>query len=377
MLERTVDVLVIGAGQAGLALGYHLKASGMRFLLVDHHARLGDSWRMRYDALVLFTPRAYSALPGLSVPGDPDGYPTKDEIAGYLERYARHFDLPVLLDTGIRDLTRAGEDFRARTDAGDIIAARRVVVATGAFQIPAVPPLAQDLSAGVAQFTPESYKRPAQVPAGTVLVAGDGASGRHIALELAADGHAVLLAAGHPRRVSPAHLLGRNLFWWMDRTGLLRASRETPIGRYLMKADPFPGKHLSLRRLRRRGIRVVGRVIHAAGSAVSFATGETCTVQSVLWATGYRDDSRWLAIPEAVDAQGTFRHTRGVSPVPGLYFVGRSWQWTRGSALLVGVGEDARFVLGCLRESMEGMTEQDAREDRRAALAAGVVSPQD
>ena len=118
MIGRNLDVLVIGGGQAGLAMGYHLKQSGYRFQILERNPRLGDSWRNRYDSLVLFTPRTYSALPGLSLQGDPDGYPSKDEIADYLERYASHFDLPVLMETGIRSLTRVNEGFRARTDAG-------------------------------------------------------------------------------------------------------------------------------------------------------------------------------------------------------------------------------------------------------------------
>lgn len=371
MLERNVDVLIIGAGQAGLALGHHLRTTATRFLIVDRYPRLGDSWRNRYDSLVLFTPRAYSALPGLSVPGDPEGYPTKDEIADYLERYAQQFDLPVVTDTGIRSLTRVSGGFRARTDAGEIMDARSVVLATGAFQLPAVPSVARDLSPDVVQLTPESYKRPDQVPSGKVLVVGDGATGRQIALELAGTGsHHVILAAGHARRVSPQQIAGRSIFWWMDTLSILRASRETRIGRYLLRADPFPGKHLSLRRLQQRGIRVVGRVLRAEGSQVTFSTGETSAIDAVLWATGYRDDSRWVAISEAKDGQGTFRQERGVSPVPGLYFIGRSWQWTRGSALLTGVGDDARYLL-------EYLTNPTVEERPAAPIAAaGALSPQ-
>ena len=166
MIGHTLDVLVIGGGQAGLAMGYHLKRAGHRFQIVERNPRLGDSWRNRYDSLVLFTPRNYSALPGLPVPGDPNDYPTKDEMADYLERYASYFDLPVLMDTGIRSLTRLGGGFRARTDAGEIIDARAVVLATGAFQWPALPAISLQLSPDVLQLTPERYKRSGQVPSG-------------------------------------------------------------------------------------------------------------------------------------------------------------------------------------------------------------------
>ena len=371
MIGHDLDVLVIGGGQAGLAMGYQLKQAGHRFQIVERNPRLGDSWRNRYDSLVLFTPRAYSALPGLPVPGDPNGYPTKDEMADYLERYAGHFDLPVLTETGIRSLTRLGGGFRARTDADEIIDAGAVVLATGAFGRPAIPAISRQISADILQLTTESYKRPDQIPPGRVLVVGDGATGRQIAVELSAT-HEVLLATGRPRRVSPQRLLGRSVFWWMDRLGILRASRETRVGRYLMRTDPFPGKALGLGRLSRRGIRVVGRMCHVEGNGVGFADGETAEVDAVIWATGYRDDSRWVTIPEVKDGRGGLAHRRGVSPVPGLYLMGRSWQWTRGSALLAGVGDDASYVASRIAERPSGKVkgEEDLAVYAAATAAA-------
>src|SRR2546429_9248150 len=138
--NRTLDILVIGAGQAGLALGYHLKTTPFAFHIVDCHRRIGDSWRKRYDSLVLFTPRAYSALPGLAVPGNPEGYTTKDEIADYLESYATHFELPVMGETPIRWLERTHDGFRATTEAGKSTDSRTVVLATGGYNQPSVTP---------------------------------------------------------------------------------------------------------------------------------------------------------------------------------------------------------------------------------------------
>ena len=374
LIGRNLDVLVIGGSQAGLAMGYHLKQAGYRFQIVERNLCLGDSWRNRYDSLVLFTPRAYSALPGLPLPSDPDGYPTKDEIADYLERYAIHFDLPVLTETGIRSLTRVNRGFRARTDVSEIIDARAVVLATGALQQPEIPSISRGLSPDVLQLTSESYKRPDQIPFGGVLVVGDGATGRQIAVELAAT-HKVLLAAGRPRRVSPQRILGKSIFWWMDRLGILRASRETPIGRYLMNADPFPGKDLGLKRLRPRGVRLVNRLLDVDGKDVGFASGETAEVDAVVWATGYKDDSRWVAIPEVKDPRGGFVHWRGISPVPGLYFIGRSWQWTRGSALLAGVGDDAFYVVSQIAERLSGkITEEDNLASRNVTTATATNS---
>lgn len=359
-VSTPLDVLVIGAGQAGLALGYHLRQSGLRFLLVERHGRVGESWRRRFDSLTLFTPRAYSALPGLPVPGDPEGYATKDEIADYLEHYAEHFALPVALDTGIERLEQRNGTFVAVTPAGQVIAARAVVLATGAFQQPAIPPLADQLATDVVQLTPDTYRNPQQLPAGTVLVVGDGATGRQIARELAGS-HRVLLSTGRPRRVSPHRLLGKSLFWWMDKLGILRLSRETAVGRYLRRTDPFPGKDLALGRLRERGVTVVGRLAGGAGRRVMFADREVVAIDAVIWATGYRDETDWVAIPEAKDARGAFVERRGLSPVPNLAFVGRSWQWSRGSALLAGVGADAADIARGLVRSLAGVADTAQR----------------
>jgi putative flavoprotein involved in K+ transport len=367
MIERNVDILVVGAGQAGLAIGYHLQQAGYRFQLVDRNVRVGDSWRNRYDSLVLFTPRAYSALPGLPVPGDPDGYPTKDEIADYLEQYAAHFDLPVAMGTGIRSLTRRDGGFRAMTDTDVIVDTRAVVLATGAFQRPAIPAIGRQFASDVLQLTGESYKNPGQVPPGRVLVVGDGATGRQLAVELMAT-HNVVLATGRPRRASPERILGKSIFWWMDRLGILGATRESPIGRYLIATDPFPGKALDLTRLRQRGIQVVGRLVQVEGKHVSFASGETAGIDAVIWATGYRDDSTWLPIPGVADVDGRFVHQRGVSPLPGLFFIGRSWQWRRGSALLHGVGDDAAYVVGRITEQLGAQPARSPREPQRIGV---------
>jgi putative flavoprotein involved in K+ transport len=338
-----LDVLVIGAGQAGLAMAYQLRSTGLQFGVVDGHSRVGDSWRQRYDSLVLFTPRSYSALPGLAVAGDPNGYPTKDEIADYLESYAAHFALPIQLNAGVRSLDQVDGKFRAMTTENLEIEARAVVIASGAFQVPRIPALSAALSPDVCQLTAISYRNPSQMPTGTVLVVGDGATGRQIALELAAT-RKVLLATGRSRRVTPERVLGRSVFWWLDHLGVLRAGRETRIGRQMMAGDPFPGRGLALPRLRKADVAVVPRLAAGDGKTVRFASGGVADIDALVWATGYRDDSEWVGIPAAKSPDGSFVESRGVSPVPGLYFVGRSWQWTRGSALLTGVDADAAYV---------------------------------
>src|SRR4051794_10051482 len=173
-----VDVLVVGAGQAGLAAGHALRATGLRYELVERQTRIGDSWRQRYDSLTLFTPRSYSHLPGLAFDGPSEGYANRDEMAAYLERYAERFELPVRLRSAIVALEREASGFVAHLDDGSVISARAVVITPGAFQVPAIPRIAADLSPDVKQLTPNSYVNPSTVPAGRVLVVGDGATGR-------------------------------------------------------------------------------------------------------------------------------------------------------------------------------------------------------
>jgi putative flavoprotein involved in K+ transport len=177
-----------------------------------------------------------------------------------------------------------------------------------------------------------------------VLVVGDGATGRQIARDLGTT-HGVFLSTGKPRKITPHRVLGKSIFWWMDKLGILTKSPDSRIGRKLKEKDPFPGKDLALDKLQRAGVTVVGRLSDVAGRQVSFADGQSAEIDVVIWATGYRDDSDWVAIPEVKESHGGFVHHQGLSPVPGLAFIGRSWQRSRGSALLTGVGADAAFIV--------------------------------
>lgn len=346
-----LDVLIVGAGQAGLATAYALRRSGLAFALVDHHERIGDSWRQRYDSLVLFTPRRYSALPGLALDGDQDGFPTKDEIADYLERYCAMHAFPVLSGTRIAALRRRARVFEAVTSTGRTLRARAVVVATGPFQQPVVPAAAALLPREVEQWTVDSYRNPTAFNGKRVLVAGDGASGRQIARELAATA-AVTLATGKRRCVMPDRILGRSVFWWLEKLGLTRLSGGTRIGKWFKEADAFPGKHLELGALSRIGVAVAGRLCSFSGNEALFADGASTRVDAVIWALGYREDVDWIDIASARGRDGALISFGGQSPMPGLYFIGRSWQTSRGSALLLGVGRDAARVVRAMRRRL-------------------------
>jgi putative flavoprotein involved in K+ transport len=365
MHDERYDVVVIGAGQAGLAIGHFLREQRRRFVVLEAADSIGAAWRSRWDSLVLFTPRRYDALPGVAFPGDPDGYPTRDEVIAYLERYAAHFQLPVALSSPVRSLRREGDAFVL--DAGEKrIVAEQVVVATGPFQVPNVPALAGGLSAEVFQTHSTGYGRPADVPEGRVLVVGGGNTGFQIAKELAAS-REVHLAVGSRQTPLPQRLLGRDLFWWLTKLGLLSKTVETRLGKRLRARDTLIGS--SPREVKRHGIQVRARAVRAEGRTIGFADGTELEVDAVIWATGYRSDHAWIELP-VTDEAGVLRHRRGVTEVPGLYFLGLSWQHTRGSALLGFVADDAAFIAGRIAGGREPAPDTN---DSRAPQAAGAT----
>jgi putative flavoprotein involved in K+ transport len=335
-----VEVAVIGAGQAGLALGYFLIRQGRSFVILERAAEIAPAWRERWDSLTLFTPRRYSALPDLPFPGDPDGYPTRDEVIAYLDRYAETFDLPIELNSESKKV-ELGDDGRFRLELNDrTITADQVVVATGPFQTPFVPKLADRLAVDVFQTHATGYRRPDEVP-GTVLAVGGGNTGFQIAKELSAK-HKVVLSIGTRQTPLPQRLLGRDLFWWLTKARILDRSVETRLGQRLSTRETLIGS--SPRELKRRyKVELKPRAVDAEGRTVRFEDGSELEVDAVIWATGYRLDYSWIKLP-VFDDDGRLRHRRGVTDVPGLYFLGLTWQHTRGSALIGWVKDDAEFI---------------------------------
>jgi putative flavoprotein involved in K+ transport len=332
-------VVVVGAGQAGLAMGYFLKRREQRFLIVEA-STVASAWRARWDSLTLFTSRRYSGLPGLPFPGDPDGYPTRDEVIAYLEEYAAHFDLPIEEHSPVQSLEADGDRFRLDV-AGKTILAGQVVVATGAFQAPFVPEVAERLDPDVLQTHSTGYRRASDIPAGTALVVGGGNTGFQIAKELSAT-HRVAMAIGSRQKPLPQRLLGRDLFWWLSASGFFRANVDSRIGKRLRGRDTLIGS--SPRELGRRfAVDMRPRVVEADVRSVRFADGSTIDVDAVVWATGYRPDYSWIHLP-VFDEDGAVRHRRGVTDIAGLYFLGLTWQFTRGSALIGWVKDDAAFI---------------------------------
>ncbi len=343
------DVVVVGAGQAGLVMGYLLARQGRRFAILEAADSIGAAWRTRWDSLLLFTPRRYSALARLAFPGDPDGYPTRDEVIAYLEQYAATFELPVELNSEVRPLTQ--EDGRFVVGLEDRrLEADQVVVATGPFQVPNVPALSGRLAPDLFQTHSTGYMRPSDVPEGRVLVVGGGNTGYQIAQELAAT-RTVTLAVGSRQTPLPQRFLGRDLFWWLTKTGLIEKTVETRIGQRLQHRDTLIGS--SPRELRKRyGVALKPRLVDAEGRTVRFEDGSGLDVDAVIWATGYRSDYSWIEFP-VHDQYGHVCHRRGVTDVAGLYFLGLSWQYTRGSALIGWVKDDAEFIAAHIASQSE------------------------
>jgi putative flavoprotein involved in K+ transport len=337
-----LDVIVVGGSQAGLAIAWHLAREGLRFVVLEAGPEIGHTWRSRWDSLTLFTPAQYDALPGMPFPGPPDTYPAKEQVADYLNAYAAEFNLPVRLNTRVTALIQTAEGFEARTDDG-VFRARQVVVATGPFQVPYVPPAAQRLDGSVTQLHSAGYRNPRALPPGPVLVVGGGNSGFQIAGELAAT-RRIDLSIATKAPVLPQRRAGKDLFWWLTRLGLMRVTAESRLGRRLRGRPDFVIGS-SRRRLRMAGVRFRPAVAGAEGRTVRFADGSSLDVGIVIWTTGYRSDYSWIHIPDVV-GDGQLIHRRGVTDVPGLYFLGLPWQHSRGSALLGFVHEDAAYLAG-------------------------------
>ena len=348
-----VETLVLGGGQAGLAVGYHLAQRDLPFVILDANERIGDSWRKRWDSLCLFTPARFNALPGMAFPGPPHSFSTKNEVADYLETYATQFELPVRTGIRVDRLSRNGTRFVV--EAGDrLLAAENVVVAMGSHQIPRVPPFAHELDAGIVQLHAAEYRNPSQLQEGAVLVVGAGNSGAEIALDLVTE-HPTWLAgkeSGHvPFRVerAPARFVLLPLMFRFIGHRVLTV--RTPIGRKVrpkLLSHGAPLVRVKPKEITAARIERVARVIGVRGGLPLLEDDRVLEAANIIWCTGFRPDFSWIDLPVFGDDEDPIEpiHQRGiVANEPGLYFVGLFFLYAMSSGFLPGVGRDAEHIV--------------------------------
>jgi putative flavoprotein involved in K+ transport len=348
-----VKTLVVGGGQAGLAVGYHLVQRELPFVILDASARIGDSWRKRWDSLRLFTPARFNALPGMAFPGPAHAFSTKDEVADYLETYAARFDLPVRTGVRVERLSRNGSRFVV--DAGDWrFEAENVVVAMGSDQVPRVPLFAHELDAAIAQFQSAEYRNPSQLQEGPVLVVGAGNSGAEIAIEVVRERPTWLAGneSGHvPFRIErlPARLVFLPLMFRVIGHRVLTV--RTPIGRKMrpkLLAHAAPLVRVKPKDIAAAGVERVARVVGVRDGLPLLEDDRVLGAANVIWCTGFRPDFSWIDLPVFGDEEDPIEplHRRGVvADAPGLYFVGLFFLYAMSSGFLPGVGRDAEHIV--------------------------------
>jgi putative flavoprotein involved in K+ transport len=372
--SERIDTVVIGAGQAGLSAGYHLAQRGLPFVILDADTRIGDHWRDRWESLRLYSPAAHDSLPGRRFPAKPYSWPTGREMGDYLESYARSFQLPVRSGVRVDGVDPVEDGFVVTTADGRRIAARQVIVASGAFRTPRVPDIASRLDPAIRQLHSHDYRDPSQIPDGAVLVVGLSHSGADIAFELANAGHPPSLsvqAAGQlPIRVvdTSRARVGWPIVQFVFRHVL---TIRTPIGRKMrphVRSGGGPLIRYRLPDLDAAGIeRHDAKTVGVRDGKPELADGTVLDVRSIVWATGYRPDYAFIHAP-VIGSDGWPEEVRGVSPtVPGLYFLGVPFQYAFSSMLITGAGRDARYVVDRIAERVR--TGAGDRAADRAAQA--------
>src|SRR5215213_8172632 len=341
------ETVIIGGGQAGLSVGYHLKKQGRPFVILDANERIGDAWRKRWDSLRLFTPARYSGLTGWRFPAPAVSFPTKDEMADYLQAYAARFDLPVRTGVKVDGLSREAD--RYVVASGDRrFEAKHVVVATGANQVPKVPAFADELHSSILQLHSSHYRHPSQLQDGAVLVVGAGNSGAEIAFEVSRT-HPTYLSgkpSGQiPFRHGPA--MARFVFPVIRFVGHHVLTLRSPIGRKVQPkfiSHGAPLIRVKLKYLAAAGVEQVPRTVGMEDGRPTLEDGRVLDVSNVIWCTGFREEFPWIDLP-AFGEDGRPLHERGVVVgEPGLYFVGMPFQYALSSDVLPGVGRDAEYI---------------------------------
>jgi putative flavoprotein involved in K+ transport len=399
---RHTTTVIIGAGQAGLAMSHCLSDVGIEHVVLER-GKVAERWRRQsWDSLHLLTPNWMTRLPGFQYDGNErDGFMPAPALVTFLERYADSSRAPVVTDTTVHSVERWGDRFRVVTDS-DRWSSESVVVATGYCELPAVPAASSALAPSITQIVPADYRRPEQLPAGGVFVVGASSTGVQLADEIQRSGRQVTVAVGRHTRL-PRRYRGRDIFWWLDQLGFLSRTADSVHSIEMSRRQPslqLVGRpdhsSLDLGTLHRGGVRLVGRLLEGDGHRVRLADDLRATtaaadikmadilsridqhieqtgadgpppesfqptrslasdvpdrldlkaegINTVIWATGYRRAYPWLHVPAVLDSQGEIRHQNGFTPVFGLYVLGLNFQRRRNSSFIDGVGGDALII---------------------------------
>jgi putative flavoprotein involved in K+ transport len=339
--EQHFDTVVIGGGQAGLAMGYFLARQKRDYVILDAGGRVGETWRKRWDSLRLFTPAFHNGLPGMPFPTPGSYFPTKDETADYLEAYARRFDLPIRLRRRVESLSHHDGGYLVSA-ADERYMAEQVVVATGPYQHPKIPDFASGLDPAIAQLHSSAYRNPDQLPEADVLVVGAGNSGAEIAVDLAAT-RRTYLSGREPGYIPVALIHNRFSLWLADRV----LTTDNMLGRKMSEAHRDRGAplvRLKPKHIAAVGVELVPRVEGVVHGKPQLTDGRVLDVAAVVWATGFRLDFGWIKPPIFDDGGYPIHHRGVVDAAPGLYFLGLPFQYTPTSEHVGGVGKDAQYI---------------------------------
>ena len=338
-----LDFVIIGGGQAGLSMAYHLNKMGKKYLVVDGTDEVGASWLSRWDSLKLFTPTEYNHLPGLKFDAPKGYYPNKVEVANYFKSYVKEYNIPIQFNTLITSVSKTSKGFHLQHKEGEI-EAKNVIVATGPFHIPYTPPCHKKSSKSINQMHSNFYKSLEQLQEGDSLVVGGGDSGYQILDEISKDGSRTVYFSGNTNVKSiPQQFLGKTLWWWFTLVGFLKYNKYSWIGKKLSNfTQPVIGTDVK-EILSRKNVFSVGRTNDILSEDIFFEKQKVSSIKNIVWATGYRPNFEWIEGLE-LDQDHYPKNYRGISNIDGLYFIGLPWMYTRGSATLGGVCKDAQYL---------------------------------
>jgi putative flavoprotein involved in K+ transport len=375
---KSFHTVVIGGGQAGLSVGYYLARQGRPFVILDASQRVGDAWRQRWDSLHLFTPAVFDGLVGMRFPAPPFSFPTKDDMANYLEAYARRFQLPVRNGVRVDRLTRIGS--RYLIEAGpERFEADSVVVAMSSYQVPRVPAFATDLRPDIVQMHSSEYRNLRQLKPGGVLLVGAGNSGAEIAIEVAREhptwvsgrdtGHVPFRIDGLAARLFLMRLIFRVVFHRL-------LTVDTPIGRRVrqkMFTQGGPLIRVKPQHLAAAGVERVAKMRGVINGLPALEDGRTLDVANVIWCTGFGNGLSRIELP-IFEANGEPRHQSGIAfDEPGLYFVGLHFLHSLSSTMIHGIARDAKRIADTIERRAKSVEVRNAAVGSKRRLSTAGI----